>query len=397
MRRSGRASQGRYPGLAILACLCWLLAAAPAVAQDQDPVVTSATPPAAEQGSVNLDVVIGGKNFKKGAVARFLVTGTEDPGGITVNATTFKGSTQLIANITVADAAALSKFDIEVVNTSGRRGKGIELFSVVEKGKLSTGGSGSLVRSEFRNNGDDGLRSDGQHFPCGFDYVDKSDPCAATMEEQASLSQESTGSLYWLRTVPACCIPPVNSGGLGWEAYVASPSRWLVLDFSQPELRADGTASPCPNIDSLVAQRVSDVTGAVKNWEYYGLPTPVPPPADEDTTSTFGRCVDNVSVRFRGARFLSGGGAGPSLTIDIDEPQLVGTTPNRKGTSSPGIQWNTVYRLVFRGPLMGTTSAGVTTVQTTGGESELADLFDAQDNYVGTYRMRFLLEMRPAQ
>jgi hypothetical protein len=96
--------------------------------------VNSADPPAAEQGTVNLDVVIGGKNFKKGAVARFLVTGTEDPGGITVNSTTFKGPTQLIANITIADTATIDKFDIEVQNTSGRRGKGIELFSVKEKG-----------------------------------------------------------------------------------------------------------------------------------------------------------------------------------------------------------------------------------------------------------------------
>jgi len=249
--------------------------------------------------------------------------------------------------------------------------------------KPSTGGSGSLVRAEFRNAADDGLRSNGPYDPCGFGYVDKEDPCAATQAEQASQSQELTGSQYWLRTVPACCIPPVNSGGLGWESYVASPSRWLVLDFSQPE-----PGSSCPNIDSGVAQRAADT-----DWGLYGLPTAVPPPPDV----TAGRCVDNVSVRFRGAQFLSGGGASPSLTIDIDEPQLLGTTPDRKGRTSPKIQWNAVYKLVFRGPLMGTTSAGVTTVQTTGGNSELADLFDAQDNYVGTYRMRFLLDLTPAQ
>ena len=204
MPDSGRASQGRYPALllAILVFLCWHLAAAPAAAQDV--VVNSADPPAAEQGTVNLDVVIGGSGFKKGAVAKFLVSGSEtDTGGITVNSTTFKGPGQLIANISVADTALVSKFDVAVTNSNGRRGKGIELFSVVETGKLSTGGSGSLVRGAFRNALDDRVRSDRRYDPCGFDFVNKGDPCAATQAEQASQSQELTGAQYWLRTVPA--------------------------------------------------------------------------------------------------------------------------------------------------------------------------------------------------
>ena len=64
MTRSVRPSQGFYPGLvAILALLCWHMAAAPAAAQDIE--VTSADPPAAEQGTVNLDVVIGGKGSRR--------------------------------------------------------------------------------------------------------------------------------------------------------------------------------------------------------------------------------------------------------------------------------------------------------------------------------------------
>ena len=247
--------------------------------------------------------------------------------------------------------------------------------------------SSPLVRAKFRN-ADDGLQSDGKS-ACGFDYVDRSDNCAGTgglpSAPQASQSQERIGNSLWLRTVPACCASTLS----GWEEYVVKPSRWLVLDFSQPELRPDGTISPCPNIDRLVADRVPPVA----EWDAYGLPTPQPPPVDE----TDG-CVDNVSVRFRGAQFLSGGGASPSLTIDIDEPQLTGTEPKRNKTSpSPTIVWNALYRLVFRGPLTVTTNAGVTTVQTNGGDSELADLFDAQDAYVGTYRMPFLLDLTPAQ
>ena len=145
MPRKGRASQGRYPELflAILVFLCGHVGAAPAAAQDV--TVTSANPPVAEQGTINLDVVIGGSGFKKGAMARFLVSGTEDTGGITVNSTTFKSAGELIANINIATNAPVSKFDVEVTNTSGRRGKGIELFAVAAKGTLSSGGGSDGV------------------------------------------------------------------------------------------------------------------------------------------------------------------------------------------------------------------------------------------------------------
>lgn len=144
MPYTGRASQGRYPALllALIILIGGHLLAAPAAAQDV--VVNSADPPAAQQGTVNLDVVIGGSGFKKGAVARFLVTGSENPGGITVNSTTFRSAGGLIANITVAADASLSKFDIEVTNSNGRRGKGIELFSVVKQGDGGTTGTVSL-------------------------------------------------------------------------------------------------------------------------------------------------------------------------------------------------------------------------------------------------------------
>ena len=100
----------------------------------QDVEVTAADPPAAEQGTFNLDVKITGKGFKQGARSAFFVTGTTNPGGIVVKSTRYVSPTQLIANIDVAETAELSKFDIEVQLTSGRTGKGIELFTVVAKG-----------------------------------------------------------------------------------------------------------------------------------------------------------------------------------------------------------------------------------------------------------------------
>jgi len=96
--------------------------------------VDSATPGAAPQGTINLDVAISGNGFKKGATAQWFVSGTTNPGGIAVNSTAFKGSTQLTANISVASDAVISGFDIVVKNTDGRTGKGTDKFAVTVKG-----------------------------------------------------------------------------------------------------------------------------------------------------------------------------------------------------------------------------------------------------------------------
>jgi hypothetical protein len=66
------------------------------------------------------------------------VAGTSDPGGVTVNSTTFVSSTELTANITVSDTAVISTFDIQVLNSDGRGGKGTELFAVTSKGQGQT-------------------------------------------------------------------------------------------------------------------------------------------------------------------------------------------------------------------------------------------------------------------
>jgi len=95
--------------------------------------VNAADPSTASQGSVNLNVRITGKGFKNGSKAKWLVTGTTDPGGVTVNSTTFVNSTELVANITIADTAVVANFDIQVLASDGRGGKGTELFAVTPK------------------------------------------------------------------------------------------------------------------------------------------------------------------------------------------------------------------------------------------------------------------------
>jgi Tol biopolymer transport system component len=106
--------------------------------------VTSANPDAAPQGTVSLDVAIGGSGFNSSAAVKFLVTGTSNPGGITVKKVVFKGAKSLTATIDVADDAVVDKFDIEVTLSSGRKGKGTTLFTVQRKG-----GSGATVNPAF--------------------------------------------------------------------------------------------------------------------------------------------------------------------------------------------------------------------------------------------------------
>jgi hypothetical protein len=95
--------------------------------------VNSATPNSAVQGTTNLDVTVAGKGFKAGAKAQWFISGTTNPGGVTVNSTAFVNSSTLTANITVSSTANVGGFDIQVKNTDGRTGKGTELFAVQSK------------------------------------------------------------------------------------------------------------------------------------------------------------------------------------------------------------------------------------------------------------------------
>ena len=123
----------RLISLVWLATALAILLSAPIVTTAQIQV-TSANPNAAPQGSTNLNVTVTGNGFKRGARAQWFVSGTTNPGGITVNSTAFSNSTQLTANITIASGAVISGFDIVVTNTDGRTGKGTDKFAVTAQG-----------------------------------------------------------------------------------------------------------------------------------------------------------------------------------------------------------------------------------------------------------------------
>jgi len=107
-----------------------LLLATPAPVFAQNPTVGSTNPNMAPQGTISLDVTINGSGYKRGAKAKWFVTGTTNPGGVTVNNTTFVSSSQLTANITVAADAVIAGFDVQVANSDGRTGVGIDAFTI---------------------------------------------------------------------------------------------------------------------------------------------------------------------------------------------------------------------------------------------------------------------------
>ena len=92
--------------------------------------VTAATPASAYQGTIALDVVVSGSGFNSSAKVQYFVSGTTNPGGITVKKVTFRSSSELVTTIDVADTADLASFDIVVTLDSGRKGKGTTLFTV---------------------------------------------------------------------------------------------------------------------------------------------------------------------------------------------------------------------------------------------------------------------------
>jgi hypothetical protein len=95
--------------------------------------VTAATPASAFQGTIALDVVVSGSGFNKSAKVHYFVSGTTNPGGITVRNVRFNSSSELVTTIDVAETADLASFDIVVMLDSGRKGKGTTLFSIKPK------------------------------------------------------------------------------------------------------------------------------------------------------------------------------------------------------------------------------------------------------------------------
>jgi len=352
-------------GLAVLA-LVSVGVLPSALAQDIE--VISADPSAAEQATVNLDVTIHGNGFARGAVAKFLITRKGGSGGIVVNRTTFKGSKKLIANIDIEENAEVGGFDIEVT-TKGRTGKGIDLFSVQEKG------SADPPRALFRDATSDGVRSDEQRIllapACqSWDYVDSDDPCLDGWPRVVTVSAGYPQGMYFLRTVS------------NHEPLTAH--RWLVLDFSDREEAYD-----CPGLDTRL---IDEIDAEVAN-----NPSSDPlvrPPEHPDS------CIDYVEVRFYVDDAFSPSATQSRVAMLIDQP----VRKRGKGKNAEDYtQWDAMFALDFVNPLTLTRVASDTV--TVGDDSD--DDFQAElwtfDNkgrkgdLLGIFIMKFQLTITLVQ
>ena len=188
--------------------------------------VTSAMPNAATQGTINLDVTVGGKGFKAGARAQWFISGTTNPGGVTVKSTAFVNSNTVTANITVSGTAYVGGFDIVVKNTDGRTGKGSELFAVQSKGTCSDIPLQLIVVPQTTGQG--GISGDGLSI-----YNNPNDPTF----NGGTLYQDGIGGAY----VKFQVCNGTNDFILNLRS--TSPARYLNLDFSvqlTPPDTADG-------------------------------------------------------------------------------------------------------------------------------------------------------------
>lgn len=112
--------------------LAWLDVAA---AKGPRVKVEQAIPGEAEQGQQILAVKIKGSGFQAGDTVHFLVAGTKDEAQIDVSVAVYDPATgDLNTIINVSEKATISGYDIEIRRTSGRGGKGTDLFKVKGKG-----------------------------------------------------------------------------------------------------------------------------------------------------------------------------------------------------------------------------------------------------------------------
>jgi hypothetical protein len=189
--------------------------------------VTSAIPNSTTQGTINLDVTVGGKGFKAGARAQWFISGTTNPGGVTVNSTAFVNPNTLKANITVSSTAYVGGFDIVVKNTDGRSGKGTELFAVQSPPGQCTDVPLQMIVAP-QTPGQGGISGDGVSI-----YNNPNDPAF----NGGTLYKDGVGGVYTKFQV----CNGTNDFILNLRS--TSPVRYLNLDFSvqlAPPDSADG-------------------------------------------------------------------------------------------------------------------------------------------------------------
>lgn len=189
-----------------------------AIGGGSGPTVRAADPNTGLQ-TTTIDVRVLGSGFDNGSKATWALAGDTAfaTTKVKTNSIRFVSSGELVANITIASDAPLALFDIVVVTAGGKKGIGIELFTVQNSGRYS---------AVFDDATSNKLRSDN-----GSAYADG----GPSYGGNCVLSTGSTagGGMYQLRTI-APTDPCKAVTRPGW--------RYFKLDFGAPvaDLDQDG-------------------------------------------------------------------------------------------------------------------------------------------------------------
>jgi len=178
------------------------------------PTVKSAVPDSGLR-STTIDVRVLGSGFDNGSKAVWALLGdtTFATTKVKTNSTRFVSSGELVANITIASDAPLAKFDIQVMTAGGKKGIGIELFTVQETGRWS---------AVFDDAVSNKLRSDGAAYEDGGPNY--------TANCVSSTGMNAGGGLYQLRTI---------AGTDFCKAVVRPGWRYFKVDFGTPVVDLD--------------------------------------------------------------------------------------------------------------------------------------------------------------
>ena len=115
--------------------------------------VASTTPSSAPRNTT-LNVTVSGSGFEQGSRAIWALNGdtTFATTKIKTNSTTVVSASKLTANISISGDAPLDRYDVQVVTLSGRKGIGIELFTVTYEIIDLGAGDGSTAAAINDNN-----------------------------------------------------------------------------------------------------------------------------------------------------------------------------------------------------------------------------------------------------
>ena len=220
--------------------------------------VTAANPSYGDQGTVNLDVQITGSGFDPSAKAQWMVSGDTVPSSkVKVNRTSFVSSTQVVANIDIAQDAEIDLYDIAVLLSTGKKGIGNELFAVTQAQPLGFNGSGAGINDASQIVGTDGSGkaffwdpiNPGVHQTLGTGSAVGIDEAGLT------ISGRDDGSgmpLVWTRApggawpTAAVHLPAPNGGtarGIGSDP-ATGVGKYIVGEFTVPTGRKSSYAAP---------------------------------------------------------------------------------------------------------------------------------------------------------